>query len=74
MEPQKSLLDFIELNHITGSGAMPTPGPAHSVLGPAAVLPAVRSPPPTTTPGRHNFRLPGLKAIIPLENLVASDF
>lgn len=26
------------------------------------------------TPGRHNFRLPGLKAIIPLENLVASDF
>lgn len=39
-------------------------------LGPAPLLPASLA----AIEDRHNFRLPGLKAIIPPEDLAASDF
>lgn len=42
---------------------------------PAPLLPAeVSFPLPAAMEDRHNFRLPGLKAIIPREDLAASDF
>jgi hypothetical protein len=43
-------------------------------FGQLLIFPAKIMYPFPVIPGRHNFRLPGLKAIISLEDLGASDF
>ena len=54
---------------------MPKPCRLWIFFGQLPIFPAEIFPPfSLLQPGRYNFRLPSLRAIIPLENLVASDF